>query len=86
MTPRTKWVDPDFRRDPKTERYCVVCQRDIAPDRPAFGVMWLWDACAVVHPDDWHMIPAEDVGESVHMSLVGPRCRRKIGGEWCKTL
>jgi hypothetical protein len=84
--PRTKNVDPDFRRDPKTERYCVVCQRDIAPERPAHEVMWLWDESAVVHPDDWHLIPAEDIGGSVHMGLVGPRCRRKLGAEWCQRL
>lgn len=51
--PRLAQLDPDFRRDPKTEHYCARCQKDF---RPGQAVRWVYiegtDFAAVIHPDD----------------------------------
>lgn len=76
---RTKFIDPDFRRDPKTSVFCCRCQKDIK-GAPEFYVH-LIDGCAVLHPDDEHLLPSgypQDYG----IQPVGADCAKFIGKEW----
>lgn len=59
-------LDPDFRKDPKTDRYCVRCQKDIKPGAVAIRVNVDWDTWQV-----WR----DAAGE--HM--MGIDCAKKIG-------
>lgn len=75
MNRRTKDMDPDYRREPKTNRYCVRCQKDIGANQGARRV-WTPDG-------QWHMVVhPEDVihGDVAH--LIGSDCAKKIGLEW----
>lgn len=70
---RQAWMDYDARPQPKTDRWCVCCQRDIKPGRPA-RVVRILDFPWVLHPDD-----AGDLGEQF---LIGLDCAKKIGLEF----
>lgn len=71
------WIDPDFRRDPKTDHYCVRCQRDLKPGQPfrmvclAFEGFYVWDPA--IHSVD----PTGETDMGLHP--VGMDCARKIG-------
>lgn len=69
---RSVFLDFDSRPEPKTDRYCVKCQRDIKHGRPA-RVVRVRDA-RVLHPSD-----SGGEGEAY---LVGMDCAVKIGLEW----
>lgn len=91
---RAKWTDPDYRRDPKTDRYCCICQRDLAPGQSHRRVHWL--GCGwVLHPNDEAAFATgallvdsdgatfgaqEDFGEQ----KIGMDCARRIGMEWSR--
>jgi Zn ribbon nucleic-acid-binding protein len=87
---RTKWMDPDFRRDPKTPHFCVMCQRDLMPGQPHRAVRWELDKLEAIHPADWERaateIPAQrapQIGErTIEHGLLGMDCARKLGLEW----
>jgi hypothetical protein len=49
---RAKWVDPDFRKEPKTENYCARCQKDIKVDQPYRLVHLLDGGFYILHPED----------------------------------
>lgn len=49
---RAKYTDPDFRKDPKTDRFCARCQKDIAPGKPYRLVHLLDGGFYVLHPAD----------------------------------
>lgn len=87
---RTKWMDPDFRRDPKTSRYCILCGRDLKEGQPHRRVMFELDRYEAVHQDDWE-IAAKDIrsrrnvtGDPVIIELVGMDCARKLGLEYTR--
>ncbi len=71
---RKKFLDFDARPEPKTDRWCVKCQRDVKPGRPVRIVRVL--NAQILHPDD-----AGEVGEDF---LVGLNCAGKIGLEWSR--
>lgn len=79
---RSKWVDPDFRRDPKTDLYCFVCQRDIKKGFRYLGHA-IMGATEVVHPDDRQIadreLPSED---NLGLLPVGSDCAKRVGLEW----
>jgi hypothetical protein len=86
---RTKFIDPDYRRDPKTERFCVRCQKDLKPGQP-FRVIHLVDGGPfALHRDDEAAYQAQsaaapggqDAGE-LGCFPVGMDCARKIGLEF----
>lgn len=63
-TTRTHYLDPDLRRQPKTNRFCAVCQRDLKGEG---SVIWLAEGCHhAVHPLD---IDGTEVA-----ALIGPEC------------
>lgn len=63
--PRSHFIDPDFRTQPKTDRFCCVCYRDL---RGACIVVRIsLDGMWVIHPDD-----ATD--ENSELAFVGLGC------------
>lgn len=91
MSYRTTPTDPDYRRQPKTQCYCVMCQRDLAPGSPI-----RWIACEldklpmIIHPADVQQAWAEirprrsphHHNDVIQFERVGPDCARKLGLEW----
>ena len=62
------YLDPDFRPTPKTEHFCCVCQRDLAPGEKR---IWIDGSCMfAVHPDD--------LDEDCQLASIGPECSRDI--------
>jgi len=78
---RTKWMDPEFRRDPKTSHFCAVCQRDLKPGQPHRRVLFTLDAYAAVHAEDWDRAMGP-TGEGYVIEAIGMDCARKLGLEW----
>ena len=65
---QTFFIDPDCRHNPKTDRFCAVCQRYIKSEAL---VAWLADGCHhVVHPMDIH-------GNEI-VGLIGPECATRL--------
>jgi hypothetical protein len=67
--PRIHDCDPDFRRRPKTNRYCWHCQRDLSAGSGSI-VFLVLESYSLVHPKDREMVQCESV-------LIGPECLRK---------
>ena len=79
--PRMKFMDPDFRRDPKTDQWCAICQKDIKGD-PKFYIH-LIDGCMALHPDDEDKWKDEgSVGEDYGIQPIGSDCAKRLGLEW----
>lgn len=74
---RTAYLDPDFRRKPKTTHFCCACQKDLG-DRPHRLVMVRSDGFEVVLPMDW----AEGAKAGGVVQPIGADCARRIGLEW----
>lgn len=88
---RTKFLDPDYRRMPKTTHYCIRCQRDIKPGAEARWVAFELDHFeTAIHPDDlaaaWPEIRARRAPHHhnccISFEPIGSECIRKIGREW----
>lgn len=88
---RTKWMDPDFRRDPKTSHFCVLCQRDLKPGQKHAEVRWELDRWEAIHPEDWDKAEAEvraarpEYAHPEHLierGLIGMDCAKRLGLEW----
>lgn len=71
---RSVFLDYDTRREPRTTRFCVRCQRDIGIDHPARIIRVLDEL--VLHPDD-----AGTCGEEF---LIGLDCAHQIGLEYSR--
>lgn len=71
---RSVFLDYDARREPKTARYCIRCQRDIGTDQPA-RIIRVLDA-QVLHPDD--------AGTAGCDFLIGLDCAQQIGMEYSR--
>jgi hypothetical protein len=71
---RTIFLDYDARREPKTARFCVKCQKDISPDMSARVVRVLDEM--VLHP--------EDAGSAGQDFLIGPDCAKALGLEYSR--
>ena len=88
MTPyRTKYIDPDYRRDPKTDVFCARCQKDIKG--PVQYVVHLVDGgMEALHSEDETLFQeaAVEGSEAQRGDLgchpIGPCCAKKIGLEW----
>lgn len=84
---RTKWMDPDFRRHPKTELWCEMCQRDLKPGQPHRVIRWELDKYEAIHPDDWKRAAVEIPARRQHayavvQGLIGMDCAKRLGMEW----
>lgn len=89
MAYRTKFFDPDYRRDPKTGRYCEACQRDLKQGQPHRLIMWELDTMDAVHGEDWEVARDEIAARRaarnpVNTGLIGMDCARRLGLEWTR--
>jgi len=91
MALRRKYFDPDYRREPKTDKWCHICQRDITDGQPHREIRYELDTMDAIHPDDWERaaieIPAERSiygAEAIISGLIGMDCARRLGMEWSK--
>jgi len=57
-------LNPDFRKNPKTQRFCVRCQKDLNPTAQTVAVTVNWDTWMV------------RLGGN---ELLGVDCAKKIG-------
>lgn len=83
MSIRTKWLDPDFRRRPKTARFCEMCQRDLKPGQPHRIVRCELDKYEAIHPEDWEPASVE-ISRPIVEFMIGMDCARRLGMEWSK--
>lgn len=86
---RTKFIDYDTRREPKTERYCIMCQRDLKLGQPFRTVMYEIDRFHAVHTDDWDIARADIESRRtclgpVQFALMGMDWARKLGMEFSR--
>lgn len=77
---RIKEIDYDARREPKTNRFCVRCQKDIKPTSPARTVHLVDGGVFALHPDDESKYISDNGDQGAW--LVGMDCARIIGMEW----
>jgi hypothetical protein len=89
LTFRTKWTDPDFRKNPKTNHFCCLCHRDLKPGQKHRLIMVEEDKWEAVHSDDWGLArieiePGPQDRDRVWIMPVGMDCARKLGLEWSR--
>lgn len=91
MPYRTTSINPDYRRDPKTNCYCEVCQKDIKAESQVLWIAFELDRLPeIIHPADlataWIEIRARRAphlfDDCIQFGRVGPECAKKIGLEW----
>ena len=77
--PRTKYTDPDFRRNPKTKLFCYQCQKDLNPDSP-YRMVFVVESMSARHPADvaGYTMGKNDFG----WAPIGSDCARRLGLEW----
>lgn len=82
MTLRTKFIDFDARRDPKTATYCVCCQKDIKADQK-HRLVYVGDSMHAIHPDDVEAYRAT-LTKQINLGPwpMGLTCAKKLGLEW----
>ena len=80
---RTTFIDYDARREPKTDRFCVRCQKDIRPDSPARVVHLVDGSTNALRPEDEAKYKQEgnQAGDQGAW-LLGMDCAKQIGLEW----
>ena len=87
---RTKWIDPDFRRPPKTKYFCVRCERDLNPNKPVRYIAYELDTQSAVHSEDWEIAGIDIKSRrAVHLDafVVGPvgmDCAKRIGIDYTR--
>lgn len=80
---RTTKIDCDAGPRPKTDRYCVKCQRDIKPDSPARVIHLIDDGgLFALHPADEALYVAGNRRGDLGATLLGMDCAKTIGLEW----
>lgn len=82
---RVEWIGIDAyhpNRQPKTERYCCICQRDIKPGAKAREVHLVDGGMWALHPDDEALYT--DDGGDLGMHLLGLDCAKKLGSDWSR--
>lgn len=75
MSARFRFLDPDFRREPKTDFFCCRCQKDLPRTHDLF-VYLEHDYAHILHPDD---APSY---QHAGKHPIGPECAKKVGAEW----
>ena len=87
MSYRTSVIDPDYRRDPKTNCYCELCSRDLDPTKDVKWIAFELDKLPeIIHPDDltvaWIEICSRRSphlnSDAIQFGRVGPECAKKV--------
>lgn len=77
---RTKFVNYDARRDPKTDHFCCCCQRDIGPNTVP-RLLYLANDMSAVHPED---VLGSERADDYGWKAIGPECAKRLGLEWSR--
>lgn len=75
QTPRTAFLDPDFRKEPKGDCYCGRCQKALNGKKYRLAFV---DWMTVIHPDD--VTPAT----KGQWEKLGMDCAKIVGLEFTK--
>ncbi len=78
--PRTKFLDYNARREPKTPHYCIKCQKDLKPDRAYHAIHIINGGAWILHPEDETLYVSD--GGDMYYFEIGDDCARQIGKEW----
>jgi hypothetical protein len=82
-TYRVAYLDSDTRRSPKTDRYCVRCQKDIKPGAATRMVHVVDGGVNILHPEDENIyLKVGNQRGDCGMHLVGLDCARQLGMEF----
>ncbi|HTV33792.1 MAG TPA: hypothetical protein VME69_11930 [Methylocella sp.] len=76
---RLKFISYDARRQPKTSRWCICCQRDLKPNETSRLVYVTGDYQAI-HPCDLN--DREPQPSDIGWKLLGLSCARRLGLAW----
>lgn len=81
---RTKDIDGDYRREPKTNVFCARCHKDLKLGQKRRGVHMVDGGAMVLHPEDEAIYAATPgvVNSDMGFWMVGMDCARKIGMAW----
>jgi hypothetical protein len=82
---RTKFIDFDARREPKTNSWCVMCQKDLQDGYETVHVYLDEAAPYAVHPEDLDYVKSGILtinGEELGVQKIGKDCAKKLGSEW----
>ncbi|AXQ69848.1 hypothetical protein HOU03_gp420 [Caulobacter phage CcrSC] len=90
---RAVWMEPDYRRDPKSNHFCCRCQKDLKEGQPRRVVHTVGGGPYALHPDDTDLFaqvepyPEPHDGWPRHGSdmgwfLIGADCAKMIGLEY----
>lgn len=77
---RTTQLDPDNRPRPKTNTYCVKCNRDLKSGQSRREIHLISGGAEVLHPAD-EALYVPDAGD-MGWHFIGSDCARKIGPEF----
>lgn len=81
MKMRTKEFDGLYNNpQPKTDRFCARCQKDIRPATPARAIHLIAGGSTILHPEDESLYTPD--GGDLGAHLLGMDCARRIGMEW----
>ena len=78
---RTKFLDPDYRVDPKTDLHCCRCQKDIKPGSGYNYVFLIHEGITALRPDS-ETIPSDE--PIIGLMPIGPTCSKFLGMEWIR--
>lgn len=86
---RTKFIDFDARRDPKTDFFCVACQKDMDRSKPSRAVHMVDGGYFALHPADEaaYQAEAKTLAGGQHPGEmgcwpIGECCAKRLGREW----
>lgn len=77
MTPRTRFIDYDAHRMPRTSFSCVACQRDLKPGQKFRRVQSPSGESFAIHPEDQALVTGE-----TEWHFIGHDCAKRLGLEW----
>lgn len=80
---RVRFVDYDARREPKTNRFCCKCQKDIKVGKPFRWVHLVDGGYSALHSEDEEAYVkwGGDRGD-LGGHRIGPDCARQVGLEY----
>jgi hypothetical protein len=82
MHVRKEFIDYDARREPRTKRFCVRCQKDLDPGKPVRRVYLTGDMEAI-HPDDFgRYLPLPAVRRRFRVAVDRQRLCSHSRHEW----
>lgn len=77
---QTKYLDQNNRREPRSNFFCVACNKDLRANQPYRRVHLVNGGPFVLHPDcePSYVADAGDLGSFP----IGGDCARKLGLDW----